>query len=303
MKTEFTRKLIRLVWVWIASIPTAALAQEDSMILTFNQTDLIHRWSEGNQHEFTPVGQEDLGSWTEMMTLVVYPEVYDGDDLAVVANNVLGFYKQHGEIVKTDSKRRTFRKPAQHLIVAVLSGPGYLEAAFARLKLADDRGMAIVYSHRVYGTDVGDAMSSWLQKAGHDIERALMEWDGLPPLDSVESLRTPPPKTSAWIQTVRDHLSQVRSSDPPAASEPDPLPDVSQFAGYSMDEVQAHFGNPDITTTTKNGYTIELPMNQGLDWLYRFYKLQPHTRGGGLELVIRFNASGRCSSAAWRRTQ
>ncbi len=300
---EFYRWPGRTLWVWLVVITTAAAAQNDIMTLNFNKTDFSHRWSKGNQHEFTPSGQEELVSWTEMMTLVVYPEVIDGDDLSVVANNVLGFYKQRGKIVRTDSKRRTFRKPAEHLIVAILGDPGFLEAAFARLIIADELGIAIVYSYRIYGSDVGDAMSAWLKEKGPGVESALMEWDGLPPVTAIRLLQTPPPKSPAWIESIRNHLSRVRSSEKPLSSEPEPLPDVAKIVGQSMNEVVSAFGNPDITTTTKHGFTVELPSNQGLDWVYNFYKLQPNARGGGLELMINFNSSGRCTAANWRRTQ
>jgi hypothetical protein len=42
-------------------------------------------------------------------------------------------------------------------------------------------GNAVVYSHRIYGTKVGNEMSAWLEKNGPAIEKELMKWDAIPP--------------------------------------------------------------------------------------------------------------------------
>lgn len=64
---------------------------------------------------------------------------------------MLGNYPKHGKFVRTNSKPCTNQQPAEHLVVAVLGNPAFLEAAFARLVLVDQVGMVVVYSHRVYG--------------------------------------------------------------------------------------------------------------------------------------------------------
>ena len=43
----------------------------------------FHRWSQNDQHEFTPTGQDDLDKWSDMITINVYPTAHDGDALAV----------------------------------------------------------------------------------------------------------------------------------------------------------------------------------------------------------------------------
>src|SRR5262249_26330525 len=70
--------------------------------LEFRQTEYVHRWSENDQHEFTPRGQDDLSKWTDMLTINLYREVTDGESLALVANRVLENYKtQRGVILRT----------------------------------------------------------------------------------------------------------------------------------------------------------------------------------------------------------
>ena len=76
--------------------------------------------------------------------------------------------------------------PAEHLIVVSFSRPEYIEAVFARFRMHDGVGTALIYSHRVYGKKAGKEMSAWLEKNGPATEKHLMKWDAMPKL--------PPPK-------------------------------------------------------------------------------------------------------------
>ena len=116
-----------------------------------------------------------------MVTINLYANAHDGDALAVTANSVLENYKSHGgKVLKTDSVPRTPTRPAEHYIAVVLGQPAFLEAAFARFRMVDGNGCAIIYSHRIYGEKVGDKMSAWLQANGPAIEKALMSWINIP---------------------------------------------------------------------------------------------------------------------------
>ncbi len=148
--------------------------------LTFAGTEYVHRWSKDGQSEFTPPRDNDLARWQDMVTINVHESVRNGDQLADLANRVLDNYQKHGKIVRTDSKPRTAQHPAQHLIVAVLGNPNFVEAAFARLVLVDGTGAVAVYSHRVYGKEAGGAMSEWLKANGPAVENSLMSWEKVP---------------------------------------------------------------------------------------------------------------------------
>jgi hypothetical protein len=164
-----------------ARSPQRNYAPKGETTLDFKQREYVHRWSQNDQHEFTPSGQENLSKWTDMLTINSYRQVNDAEGLAVVANRVLENYKnQRGIVLKTVSVPRTAEKPAEHLIVVVLGRPTFLEGVQARFKLIDGKGVSIVHSHRVYGKEVGPEMSEWLKLNGPSIERALMAWE-LPP--------------------------------------------------------------------------------------------------------------------------
>jgi len=162
----------------IAAGPSPAPGNSAKADFVFRETSYWHRWSKNDQHEYTPKGQEDLQQWLDMITINRYPDVHDGEGLATTANAVLENYKSHqGVVLKTNSVPRTPSRPAEHYVAVVFGQPNFLEAAFARFKLADNTGCSIIYSHRVYGKKVGDEMSAWLKAHGPVIEKALMSWN------------------------------------------------------------------------------------------------------------------------------
>ncbi len=140
----------------------------------------VHRWSKDHQHEFTPVVQSDLERWTDMLTINVHPMVRDGEGLATVANTVLANYQQHGRIVRTTSLPRTAEREAEHLVVAALGAPGFIELAFARAMQHEGAAVVLVYSHRIYGADVSAQTSAWLQQHGPSVEERLMGFADVP---------------------------------------------------------------------------------------------------------------------------
>ena len=151
----------------------------------FGGVEYFHRWSKGDQQEFTPRGQEDLARWTDMVTINRYPNVANGEALAAVANGVLENYKSNRAIVlRTDSVPRTAEKPAEYLIVVIFPRPDFIEMVFARFKIVDGIGTSAIYSHRKYGKHIGEQMSEWLKVNGPATEKALMSWEKIPPPDS-----------------------------------------------------------------------------------------------------------------------
>jgi hypothetical protein len=159
---------------------------EPTVAFSFKDVDYFHRWSGGEQHEFTPKGQEDLEAWTDMLTVDPYPSIHDGDGLANAANLVLENYKDHGaKVIGTSSVPRTKDKPAEHLVVVMFRQPTFVEIVWARFMLNEDTGCAYVYSHRIYGEEISEQVNHWLQANGPVTEKALMTWDSMPALDDL----------------------------------------------------------------------------------------------------------------------
>jgi hypothetical protein len=90
-------------WLALACIPMdrGATAEDrwsqatttDKPAFVFWGVGYFHRWSQNDQHEFTPTAQDDLEKWSDMVTINVYPSAHDGDALAVKANAVLEITK------------------------------------------------------------------------------------------------------------------------------------------------------------------------------------------------------------------
>jgi len=167
----------------IGSPTPVASAQGKTPSFTFANVNYFHRFTDKDQHEYTPAGQEDLKAWTEMVTLLVYRNVKDGEGLAATANRVLDTYKANkAVVVKTESVPRTQNKPAEHLIVVIFGRPEFIEVAFSRFRMYEGLGSAVVFSHRIYGKAVGNLMQQWLEKNGQTTEANLMKWDSMPKL-------------------------------------------------------------------------------------------------------------------------
>jgi hypothetical protein len=133
-------------------VPQAADKKEKVAAFSFADVKYFHRFTKGDQHEYTADGEEDLNAWTDMVTILSYPRAKDGEALAATANAVLENYKANkASVVKTDSVPRTRDKPAEHLIVVIFGRPEFIEAAFSRFRMHDGVGSAVVYSHRIYG--------------------------------------------------------------------------------------------------------------------------------------------------------
>jgi hypothetical protein len=172
----------------LAALPGNVRAQPGALGFTLRGQGFVHRWSKGDQHEYTPGNQPDLKTWHDMVTLNVHAATRTGEQLADVANRVLGNYQRHGKVLQTRSRPRTASSAAEHLIVAVLGTPEFLEATFARCLMHDGAGLIAVRSRRVYGKPAGPAMSEWLKSHGQATEEALMAWSTMPSRASLDQL-------------------------------------------------------------------------------------------------------------------
>jgi hypothetical protein len=190
MFTSASRRILLFLCIAVATAvaDTTAQPRAGGTTLSFNGDEFIHRWSKNAQHEFTPKGDEDLTKWGSMLTVNVHEWARTGDQLAELANKVLGNYQQAGKVIRTDSKPRTEKNEAEHFAVALLPGQAFIEAAFARFLIHDGRGVVVVYSKRFYGDKSRNEMGEWLKKNGSAMESALMSWTGMPSQTALKAL-------------------------------------------------------------------------------------------------------------------
>lgn len=161
---------------WILPILTfCAMMPDQKKTYTFFGSKFVHRHSDGGLHEFTPKDQPNLDNWTEMLTLNRYATIKAGEDLAKVANNVLGAYQDHGgKVLKTSSIPRTEKRTAEHLIVVSFDRNKFSEVAFSRFLIDGGIGCSLVFSHRSYGGKSRAEVAAWIAKNGAKIEKELM---------------------------------------------------------------------------------------------------------------------------------
>jgi hypothetical protein len=183
MKINSLRVFLSLAvaWSFVQVRTSFATDPPTKRAFLFRDVGYFHRWSKDEQHEFTPPEQEDLNKWSDMITVNGYPDVADGERLAATANAVLENYKNHqARVLKTRSIPRAPNRPAEHLIAVVFTRPSFVEVAFARFKLVEGKGFSFVYSHRIYGEEIGDQVSAWLKANGEEVEKALLAWSSMP---------------------------------------------------------------------------------------------------------------------------
>jgi len=182
MKSNARKAIAAIVLaLTVATGAVAAESKTEAASVTLGGVEYFHRWSQGDQHEFTPRGQENLEHWSDMVTINYYRQVADGDRLAATANGALENYKNnHAMILRTNSVPRLFDRPAEYLIVVLFPQAEVIEAVFARFKMVGGVGASAIYSHREYGKKIGEQMSAWLTKNGTAVEKALMNWEKIP---------------------------------------------------------------------------------------------------------------------------
>lgn len=156
------------------------------MSLTFRGTTYLHRWSKGGIHEFTPEGQKDLESWTDMFTISVFEKLGDERALELGSKSVLASYAKAGKVVR--ALRQNLRTPPEYFVGAVVSTPKFVEVNFNRMLLRDSVTYSLLYCHRVYGSAVSPEVGQWMAANGAYVETALLDWTGLPGLSELKSL-------------------------------------------------------------------------------------------------------------------
>jgi hypothetical protein len=167
----------------MAAALTATAMPPDSLSpatakVTFRGTEYLLRSSQGKGYDFTPRGQEDLSTFTDMLTLNLYPAAHDQEALATITSRVQAIAQgAKSTILRTISVSASGQQPGQHFLAAVMPTPHGADFDAIRFVLVDNQGVGVFYTHRSYGESAAGTTNAWVTKNAADVEQQLLQFD------------------------------------------------------------------------------------------------------------------------------
>jgi hypothetical protein len=175
--------------------------------VTFRGTEYLLRSSHGNGYDFTPRGQEDLSTFTDMLTLNLYPAAHDQEALATITSRVQAIAQgAKATILRTISVSASGQQPSEHFLAAVMPTPHGVDFDAIRFVLVDKQGAGVFYTHRSYGESAAGTTSAWVTKNAAAVEQQLLQFDASGMVSSVKnptSPSLPAPNTDLPAGTIK----------------------------------------------------------------------------------------------------
>jgi hypothetical protein len=173
----------------MADLQSAATAK-----VTFRGTEYLLRSSHGNGYDFTPRGQEDLSTFTDMLELNLYPAAHDQEALATITSRVQAIAQgAKATILRTISVSASGQQAGEHFIAAVLPTPHGVDFDAIHFVLVDNQGVGVFYTRRSYGESAAGTTSAWVTKNAADVEQQLLQFDASRMVSAVKNPASPPP--------------------------------------------------------------------------------------------------------------
>jgi hypothetical protein len=162
--------------------------------VTFRGTEYLLRSSHGNGYDFTPRGQEDLSTFTDMLELNLYPAAHDQEALATITSRVQAIAQgAKATILRTISVSASGQQPGEHFLAAVMPTPHGVDFDAIHFVLVDKQGAGVFYTHRSYGESAAGTTSAWVTKNAADVEQQLLQFDASRMVSSVKNPTSPSP--------------------------------------------------------------------------------------------------------------
>ena len=154
--------------------------------ITFRGAEYVLRSSQGNEYEFTPQGQEDLHTFTDMLELNLYPAAHDQEALATITSRVRAIAEGAKATILPTTSASASGQPGEHFFAAVLPTPHGADFNAARFVLVEQQGVGVFYTHRFYGDSAAGATSEWATKNAADVRQQLLKFDASHAVSSVK---------------------------------------------------------------------------------------------------------------------
>jgi hypothetical protein len=160
--------------------------------VTFRGTEYLLRSSHGNGYDFTPRGQEDLSTFTDMLTLNLYPAAHDQEALATITSRVQAIAQgAKATILRTISVSASGQQPGEHFLAAVMPTPHDVDFDAIHFVLVDQQGVGVFYTHRSYGESAAGTTNAWVTKNAADVEQQLLRFDASRMVSAVKNPTSP----------------------------------------------------------------------------------------------------------------
>ncbi len=191
----------------LAAVATPDFQSAATAKVTFRGTEYLLRSSHGNTYDFTPRGQEDLSTFTDMLELNLYPAAHDQEALATITSRTRSIAQgAKATILQTISVSASAQQPGQHFLAVVLPTPHGVDFDAVRFVLVDNQGVGVFYTRRSYGESAAATTSEWVTKNAAGVEQQLLQFDASPMVSSVKtpaSPSLPPPATDLPAGTIK----------------------------------------------------------------------------------------------------
>jgi hypothetical protein len=154
----------------------------------FRGTEYLLRSSHGNGYDFTPQGQEDMATFTDMLELNLYPTAHDQEALATITSRVQAIAQgAKATILRTISVSASGQQPGEHFFAAVMPTPHGVDFDAIRFVLVDQEVAGVFYTHRSQGESAAAKTSEWVTKNAAEVEQQLLQFDASRMVSSVKN--------------------------------------------------------------------------------------------------------------------
>jgi hypothetical protein len=161
--------------------------------ITFRGTDYFLVSSQGKGYEFRPSGQEDLPTFTDSLTLDLYPAAHDEEALATITSRVRAIAEGAKATFLPTTVPASGQSKGEHFFAAVVPTAHGADFDAIRVVLVDKQAVGVFYTHRSYGQSAANATSEWAKKNAADVEQQLLQFDTPRALSSAKGSTTPSP--------------------------------------------------------------------------------------------------------------
>jgi hypothetical protein len=161
--------------------------------ITFRGVEYFLRASQGKGYEFRPSGQDDPATFTDSLTLDLYPAAHDEEALATITSRIRAIAENAKGTILPATVSASGKSTSEHFFAAVVPTAHGADFDAIRVVLVDKQAVGVFYTHRSYGQSAVDATSEWAKKNAAEVEKQLLQFDTAHAVSSAKGSASPSP--------------------------------------------------------------------------------------------------------------